>query len=93
MAAPRDTSPAAFEEQIKRLRQAGPEARVAMAVDMSDAVHDLVIASVRRRNPGADETLLREALSYAHADGAYAIMQALIARLYRERARPKRPVP
>ena len=55
MSAPRDTSPEAFAVQVERLRQAGPEARVAMAVEMSDAVRELAVAAIRRRHPELDD--------------------------------------
>lgn len=59
--APRDTSSQAFEIQMDLLRRAGPEARVAMAADMTDVVHELVMAMIRRRDPTLDERMVREA--------------------------------
>ena len=63
MAVPRDTTPEARAVQIQRLRNAGPEARLAMAAELSDAVRELALAAIRRRNPGFDERQARVALS------------------------------
>ena len=57
MAAPRDTSPEAYAVLIDALRAAGPEARVAMAADMSDA-------RVTELEHGATELLNVERLTH-----------------------------
>ena len=62
MAAPRDTSPEAYAVLIDALRAAGPEARVAMAADMSDAVRELAIAGIRRQHPGFNDAQAGQAL-------------------------------
>jgi hypothetical protein len=62
MVPPRDTSPDAFAVQIAQLRMAGPAARLAMAAEMSDAVHDLAAAGVRRRHPEYDAAQVAEVL-------------------------------
>ena len=71
MAAPRDTSRDAFAIQIEKLRAAGPEARVAMAAEMSDAVFELAVAGIRRRNPEFDDTRIGQVL-IEHLYGARA---------------------
>jgi hypothetical protein len=63
MAVPRDTTPEARAIQMERLRNAGPEARLAMAAELSDAVRELALAAIRRQNPGFDEHQAREALA------------------------------
>ena len=63
MPAPRDTSREAFAVQVERLRQAGPEARVAMAAEMSDAVRELALAAIRRRQPELDDRQIARALA------------------------------
>lgn len=63
MPAPRDTSREAFAVQLERLRQAGPEARVAMAVEMSDVVRELTVAAIRRRQPELDDVQVARALT------------------------------
>ena len=62
MPTPRDTSREAYAAQVERLRQAGPEARVAMAAEMSDAVRELAVAAIRRRQPGMDDRQVARAL-------------------------------
>ncbi len=62
MAAPRDTSRESFALQVEQLRQAGPEARVAMAAEMSDAVRELALAAVRRRHPELDDSQVSQVL-------------------------------
>lgn len=62
MPAPRDTSAEAYAAQVERLRQAGPEARVVMAAEMSDAVRELAVAAIRRRQPELDDTQVARAL-------------------------------
>jgi len=62
MSVPRDTSSEAYAAQVERLRQAGPEARVAMAAEMSDAVRELAVAAIRRRQPELDDSQVVGAL-------------------------------
>ena len=62
MKAPRDTSREAYAVLVEDLRRAGPQARVLMAADMSDAVRELCVASIRRRHPEFDETEVEMAL-------------------------------
>jgi hypothetical protein len=62
MPVPRDTSTEAYAAQVERLRQAGPEARVEMAADMSDAVRELAVAAIRRREPDLDTSQVARAL-------------------------------
>lgn len=73
---PRDTSRQAEAAQIERLRQAGPEARLAMAADMSDAVRELALAAIRRRHPDFD---------------AQRVGQLLAEHLHGRSAGPRRP--
>ena len=63
MAVPRDTSREGFEVLIDDLRKAGPEARVAMAAEMSDAVLELSVAGIRRQHPEFDDAQVRQALA------------------------------
>ena len=63
MTSPRDTSPEASAVQIEQLRQAGPEARVEMAAEMSDVVRELALAAIRRRHPEFDEGQVNRALA------------------------------
>ncbi len=63
MPAPRDTSREAYAVQVERLRAAGPEARVAMAAEMSDVVRELALAAVRRRQPELDNDQVGRALA------------------------------
>jgi len=62
MERPRDTSQAAHAAQVERLRKVGPAARLAMAIDPSDAVHELAKAAVRRRHPEYDDAAIIETL-------------------------------
>jgi hypothetical protein len=51
MARPADTAHDAYVAQILALRVAGPEARLAMALDLSDAVRAVAAAGIRARHP------------------------------------------
>lgn len=62
MPVPRDTSTVAYAAYVEQLRQAGPEARVAMAAELSDAVHQLALAAIRRRQPDLDDSQVARAL-------------------------------
>ena len=62
MAAPDDTSQDAYCVLIRELRRAGPEARVFMAADMSDAIRQLCLAGIRRRHPELDDGQAEQAL-------------------------------
>lgn len=59
----RDTSPGVLALQIAQLREAGPEARVAMAAEMSDAVRELAVAGIRRRHPEFDDSQIGHVLA------------------------------
>ena len=59
---PRDTSRQAYAVLVDELRRAGPDARVLMAADMSDAVRDLSVAGIRRQHPEFNDTQVEEAL-------------------------------
>lgn len=57
---PRDTAPAAWSAHTALLDRMGGSARVAAAIELSEAIRDLRIAGIRARNPGLDD---REALA------------------------------
>lgn len=58
-----DTSHDAHVAQIIALRAAGPEARLAMAVDMSDSIRSIVAAGIRSRHPEFDPADVEAALA------------------------------
>ena len=55
-----DTTPEAAALHLELLRQAGPAARVQIAVDLSDAVRETALAGIRRRQPEISEQELRQ---------------------------------
>jgi len=64
-----DTSPRFEALQIDLYRKAGPTRRVAIAVELSDAVRETALAGIRRRHPEYSESEVRDcflALLYGH---------------------------
>jgi hypothetical protein len=57
---PNDTDPAAWSEYTAVLDRMDGSARLAAAVELSDAVRELRLAGIQARHPGCDP---REALS------------------------------
>ncbi len=49
---PRDTTPEAWSEQLAALERLGPEGRVRVALDLSEAVRSIELAGILARNPG-----------------------------------------
>ncbi len=58
-----DTSHDAEIAQILALRAAGPEARLAMAVEMSDSIRSIAAAGIRSRHPEFDPAEVAAALA------------------------------
>lgn len=57
-----DTSPEALAVQIAAYRRMGPEARVELALRMSDEVREITLAGIRSRHPTYSEAQARDAL-------------------------------
>jgi hypothetical protein len=65
----RDTSPAAAELQLHRQRTMSGEARLRLAIEMSEAARALALAGLRARHPAwTDRQLTREIARLAGAD-------------------------
>ena len=56
---PIDTSPEAFAYQIDRYRELGPGGRSRIAAELSDAVRQMSLASIRRRHPEYSDAEVR----------------------------------
>lgn len=56
---PFDTSPEAFVHHIDRYRQLGPGGRSRIAAELSDALRQTSLASIRQRHPEYSETEIR----------------------------------
>ena len=63
MARPPDTTHDAYVAQILALRAVGPEARLAMALDMSDAVRSIAVDGIRARHPEYEPGEVDQALA------------------------------
>jgi hypothetical protein len=59
---PRDTDAAAHEAQIEAYRRMGAEARVRLAVQMSEDARRISLDGIRARHPEYDEERARRAL-------------------------------
>lgn len=57
---PADTTIEAARKQFEILRRLGPEARLKMAFEMSNNLHSIVEAGVRKRHPDYDEQKTRQ---------------------------------
>jgi len=57
-----DTSPEAARIQAEVLEKLGPDARLRLALQMSEAVRDLARARIRAQNPSFDEIQVRNQL-------------------------------
>lgn len=55
MGVPTDTDPAVARLIVDGYRRMTAERRLVLAAEMSVAVHDLLLAGLRHRHPGADE--------------------------------------
>lgn len=62
MLAPKDTTPRASEQQVRRLRSMGPEERLRRSLEMSDDLREIAEAGIRARHPGYAEQEVREEL-------------------------------
>lgn len=49
---PRDTTPEAWSAQLAALDRLGPEGRVRVALDLSEAVRSIELAGILARHPG-----------------------------------------
>ncbi len=58
-----DTTPEARAVQMRLLREAGPERRLALAMRLTDTVRDLARESIRRQRPGWSELEVNLALA------------------------------
>jgi len=63
MSRPPDTAHDAYVAQILALRAAGPQARLAMALDMSDAVQSIAAEGIRARHPEYEPGEVDQALA------------------------------
>ncbi len=52
---PSDTTPEALAAQTAAIRRLGPEGRLRVAVEMSEAARAMAIEGIRRRNPELTE--------------------------------------
>jgi hypothetical protein len=59
---PKDTSLDAFEVQTRAYRALGPEGRVQLLAELSDAVRAVAMAGIRSRHPHYTEQETRQAL-------------------------------
>ena len=57
---PRDTTVEAIRKQVEILRRMGPQARLQMALELSDNLRRIVEAGVRERNPGYDKNKVKQ---------------------------------
>jgi len=68
----RDTSAAAAAHQLELYRLAGPQRRVEIAAELSDAVRELARAGVRLRHPEfSDDQVRRELLRIFYGAGPW----------------------
>lgn len=63
MPRPRDTSPDAWARQFEAYRSIGPEARLRLALEMSEDVRRLALAGIRHRHPDWPEAKAQAALT------------------------------
>jgi hypothetical protein len=73
---PRDTTPDAHQVQIEIWRSMAPEARVRLAIEMSERAREIAIAGVMAREPGISREqarlrVLRQVLGDALFEAAY----------------------
>jgi len=61
-ACPRDTTPEAFQAEIRALRERGLQGRASMAFELSDNLRAITQAGIRRRHPEYDEVTVRREL-------------------------------
>jgi hypothetical protein len=54
-----DTSPAAHARQLQLYRDAGPDRRVAIAAELSDALREICCSGVRMRHPEYSDVEVR----------------------------------
>jgi hypothetical protein len=59
---PEDTSPIAHQLQIAVYRRLGPEARVALAISMSEEARRVMAAGIRARHPEYDDNAVLAAV-------------------------------
>ena len=84
MPAPRDTNRDAWSRHIEFLQGIGPQARVRLALTMSDDVHEIARAGIQTRHPEWSATQIQEGLEEL-------VLGAKAARTARqERVAPKR---
>ena len=58
----RDTTPEAEHAQIEALRRMGPERRVALAIELSQAAAETALAGIRARDASLSEEQARRVL-------------------------------
>jgi hypothetical protein len=64
---PRDTSPEAWERQMRAFEKLGPEGRVRVALELSEAVRTIQLEGIRSRNPGwSEEEAVRHLVATLH---------------------------
>ncbi|MGD2094152.1 MAG: hypothetical protein PVH77_04000 [Phycisphaerales bacterium] len=61
---PADTTIEAARKQFEILRRLGPEERLKMAFEMSNNLHGIVEAGVRKRHPDWNEETVRRRVLY-----------------------------
>jgi hypothetical protein len=66
MSRPLDTTPEAWSEQKAVMRRLGPEGRVRLAIELSDAVRSIQISGILARHPG-----------WTHADAVRHLVKTL----------------
>ncbi len=62
MVTPKDTTPEAFARQMHSLGEMGPQARLRLAMEMSDELREVAKAGIRARHPEYDDVQVREEL-------------------------------
>jgi hypothetical protein len=62
MATPSDTISEAFARQLEGLRAMGPQARLHLALQMSEELREVAKAGIRARHPGFTDRQVREEL-------------------------------
>ncbi|HET8775228.1 MAG TPA: hypothetical protein VFP80_15620 [Thermoanaerobaculia bacterium] len=58
-----DTSPEAAALQLQAYREMGPAGRLRIALELSDLVHAMAVAGIRRRHPELSEADARTVLA------------------------------
>ena len=81
---PRDTNATSHAAQVAALRRLGADGRVRIAADMSEAMRQIAIDGVRRRNPDITEAEAKRIVA-RHTMSAVSDLQELLCRRRRYR--------